>query len=83
VVYLSGPTNLPNGQTLGLIGMAVAIAISLQVITSTLLGAVLPLGVSKLKFDPAVVASPALASVVDITGTFIYFTIAKRVLGIG
>jgi magnesium transporter len=34
-----------------------------------------------LKFDPAVVASPALTTIVDITGLFIYFTTAKILLG--
>jgi magnesium transporter len=34
-----------------------------------------------LKFDPAVVASPTLTTIVDITGLFIYFTTAKILLG--
>jgi magnesium transporter len=37
---------------------------------------------AKLKFDPAVVASPALTTIVDITGLFIYFTTARWLLGI-
>jgi magnesium transporter len=57
-------------------------ALGLQVLTSTLIGALLPLGAAKMKFDPAVVASPALTTIVDITGLFIYFTTAKLLLGI-
>ena len=63
-------------------GFAIALALSLQVITATLIGAILPLLASKLKFDPAVVASPALTTIVDITGLIIYFTTAKLLLGI-
>ncbi|MBW2065148.1 MAG: magnesium transporter [Deltaproteobacteria bacterium] len=65
-----------------MIGLAVGAALGLQVITSTLIGALLPLGAAKMKFDPAVVASPALTTIVDITGLLIYFTTAKFLLGI-
>ena len=34
------------------------------------------------KFDPAVVASPTLTTMVDITGRLIYFGAAKLLLGI-
>ncbi|HPP40884.1 MAG TPA: magnesium transporter, partial [Candidatus Kapabacteria bacterium] len=37
---------------------------------------------TKFKLDPAVVASPALTTIVDITGLLIYFTTAKLLLGI-
>ena len=57
-------------------------ALGLQVLTSTLIGALLPLAAARLKFDPAVVASPALTTIVDITGLLIYFTTAKFLLGI-
>ena len=53
-----------------------------QVITATLIGAVLPLGAARMKWDPAVVASPALTTVVDITGLLIYFFTAKTILGV-
>ncbi|GAL06016.1 Mg/Co/Ni transporter MgtE / CBS domain [Photobacterium aphoticum] len=35
-----------------------------------------------LKLDPAVLVSPVLASVVDITGMIIYFTTVNAVLGL-
>ena len=37
---------------------------------------------AKLKFDPAVVASPALTTLVDITGLLIFFATIKLFLGI-
>ncbi|MGB4705503.1 MAG: magnesium transporter [Candidatus Saccharicenans sp.] len=64
------------------VGIAVAIALAIQVISSTLIGAFLPLIASSFGFDPAVVASPMLTTVVDITGLFIFFSIAKIILGI-
>ncbi|GAB7078917.1 magnesium transporter [Megalodesulfovibrio paquesii] len=82
VLFLSQGTELPPGYALGTVGAAIAIALALQVVTATLIGAVLPLGASKLKMDPAVVASPALTTVVDITGLLLYFTTAKLLLGI-
>ncbi len=71
------PTHSPT-----LIGLAVATALCLQVLTSTLIGALLPLGAAKLKFDPAVVASPALTTIVDITGLLIFFATTKIMLGV-
>jgi magnesium transporter len=64
------------------VGIAVAIALAVQVISSTLIGAFLPLVASSFSLDPAVVASPMLTTVVDITGLFIFFSIAKIILGI-
>lgn len=63
------------------IGLAVAIALGLQVVTSTLLGACLPMLAARLKWDPAVVASSTLMTVVDITGLLIYFSVAAAMLG--
>ena len=63
-----------------MIGIAIAIALCLQVITATLIGAMLPLAAARLKLDPAVIASPVLASIVDITGLLIYFTTVNLLL---
>jgi magnesium transporter len=52
------------------------------VVTATLIGAVLPILASSLKLDPAVVASPALTTLFDITGLLIYFYTVKMVPGI-
>lgn len=82
VALLSGGTPLPDGLTLPRVGSVIVLALSIQVITATLVGALLPLGAARLRLDPAVVASPALTTVVDITGLLIYFTCAKLLLGI-
>jgi len=82
VWLFAGGSTLPQGFSLNRVGFAVSLALGLQVVTSTLIGAVLPLGAAKLKCDPAVVASPALTTIVDISGLLIFFGTAKIVLGI-
>ena len=82
VMFLSRGTDLPAGFSLAKVGAAIAIALGLQVVTATLTGALLPLIAAKMKWDPAVVASPALTTIVDITGLLIYFMTARLVLGI-
>lgn len=82
VLLLSQGSELSSNFSLEKIGFVIAAALSLQVITATLIGAILPLTASKFKLDPALVASPALTTVVDITGLLIYFLTAKLLLGI-
>ncbi|MBN2419408.1 MAG: magnesium transporter [Deltaproteobacteria bacterium] len=82
VLFFGGGSSIPESFSLARIAFAISLALGLQVVTSTLIGALLPLGAAKMKWDPAVVASPALTTIVDITGLLIYFTTAKLMLGI-
>jgi magnesium transporter len=82
VLIFGGGSSMPAHFSLVKIGFAVSVALGLQVVSSTLIGAILPLGAVRMKWDPAVVASPALTTIVDITGLLLYFTIAKALLGI-
>lgn len=82
VLFLSRDSEVPVGHSLAEIGACIALALGLQVITATLIGALLPLGAARLKLDPAVVASPALTTIVDITGLLIYFITARLMLGV-
>ncbi len=81
VIFFGGGSGIPAAYSAARIGLAISLALGIQVVTSTLIGALLPLGAAKLKWDPAVVASPALTTIVDITGLLIYFTTAKLLLG--
>lgn len=81
VMFLSSNSDIPKGVSLNFIALAIAIALALQVITATLIGAILPLLASRFKLDPAVIASPALTTIVDITGLLIYFNTARLLLG--
>jgi len=82
IAYLSFHSMLPPGFTMEYIAIIISLAIAVQVISSAVIGAGLPLIVRRMGGDPAVVASPAITTIVDITGLLIYFTIASSTLGI-
>lgn len=82
IAYLSSQELLPAGMSLTYIGSTIALAIGLQVMTSAIVGAGLPLLVRRLGGDPAVAASPAITTTVDITGLLIYFSIASYALNL-
>jgi len=50
VVSFAGGSNRPEGYSIPTIGLAVSAALGLQVLTSTLIGALLPLAAARLKF---------------------------------
>ena len=76
ILFLSWETDIPAQYSLLYLAFGISLALSLQVITATLVGASLPLIVKRLGGDPAVAASPAITTMVDITGLLIYFSIA-------
>ncbi len=82
VMFLSQGAEIPGDHSLEGIAVCIAIALSLQVVSSALVGTGLPLLATLFKLDPAVVASPVLTTVVDITGLLIYFNTANWVLGL-
>jgi magnesium transporter len=73
VLFLSWETDIPSAYSLPLIAFMISLALALQVVTATVIGAGLPLLVKRFGGDPAVAASPAITTVVDITGLLIYF----------
>ena len=77
-----GSEDIPASIGLERIAFMISLALSIQVVWSTLLGAVIPVFASRMKIDPAVVSSPAIATFVDVGGITIYFVIAKLLLGI-
>lgn len=74
--------SLPEGITYFSFGLAVACAMAAQVTTSTLIGGLLPIFARAVKLDPAVIAAPAVTTVVDVTGMVIYFSVARLFLGV-
>jgi magnesium transporter len=62
------------------IAATVALAMIAIVFISSLLGITLPLVLSRFKIDPAVASNPLIASVMDIMGLLIYFSIASLVI---
>lgn len=82
IVFLSFHGLLPDGFTMSFVGLTISFAIAIQVVSSAVIGAGLPLIVRRLGGDPAVVASPAISTIVDITGLLIYFSVSSALLGI-
>ena len=62
--------------------LAVTVAVSLigVVLWGTLSGSLMPLLMRRLGFDPAASSAPFVATLVDVTGLVIYFTVALVVL---
>lgn len=63
-----------------LLGLAVSLSIVSVVCFGSVVGAMLPFLLSKLKLDPAVCSAPFVATCVDVTGIIIYFSVAQTVL---
>ncbi|MEJ8570918.1 magnesium transporter [Microbaculum marinum] len=82
VYLISNSADVPLGLTIGEIGFAIALALAVQVITATLLGAVLPLAAVAARQDPAVISGPALTTIVDLSGLILYFIITGHLLGL-
>ena len=64
------------------IGPVVAVTGLFVVIWAALVAGALPLILRRLRIDPAVVSAPLITTLVDGTGLFIYFTIARLMLGL-
>ncbi|MGC6425413.1 MAG: magnesium transporter [Akkermansiaceae bacterium] len=73
---------LPDGISFSMFGAAVAVALTMQIATSTVIGSLLPIGARAVKLDPAVIAAPAVTTIVDASGMVIYFTVARMMLGL-
>jgi magnesium transporter len=63
-----------------LVGVTVALALLGIVLWGTLSGSMLPLLLHRLGFDPATSSAPFVATLVDVTGLIIYFSVAIVIL---
>jgi magnesium transporter len=68
------------GEHYGQIALAVGFSVLGVVLFGTISGSMLPFLLRKLKFDPAAASAPAVATIVDVTGVIIYFTMANYFL---
>lgn len=64
-----------------LVAMTVGFALVGIVLWGTLAGSMLPLVLRRLGFDPAASSAPFVATLVDVTGLVIYFSVAIVILG--
>lgn len=64
------------------LAITVSLAILTIVVWANALGSLLPLIATRLRIDPTVVSGPVMSTLVDATGLFIYFTIARIIIGL-
>ena len=64
-----------------LVALAVSAALMCTIVVAKLVGCVFPMLAKKLGFDPAVMASPFITTIVDILSLMIYFLLAGALLG--
>ncbi|HWL15900.1 MAG TPA: magnesium transporter [Opitutus sp.] len=62
------------------VGLTVGLALVGIVLWGSLVGSMLPLALKRLGFDPATSSAPFVATLVDVTGLVIYFSVAYVVL---
>lgn len=70
-----------GAPTWQLMGLIVASSVFCVVLWGSLIGALFPLMLHRVGFDPATSSAPFVATVVDVTGVVIYFSIGSVVLG--
>lgn len=61
------------------IAATVAVSVVAVVTTGTLVGSLLPLAIKRVGLDPAVSSTPFIASLVDVLGLLVYFSISRMV----
>src|SRR5262245_7481358 len=72
-------TNL-YGPHWPMVALTVGLALIGVVLWGTLAGSMLPLVLQRLGFDPAASSAPFVATLVDVTGLVIYFSVAQLIL---
>lgn len=69
------------GEHYILVALSVGLSLVGVVMWGTVCGSMLPFLLRRLRFDPASASAPFVATLVDVMGLIIYFTIASLVLG--
>jgi magnesium transporter len=96
VLWREAGSGLTLGILLGAVGfgrallwgsttpLAVTVGISILVICTwaNAVGATIPMLATLFKIDPTIMSAPLIATLVDATGLFIYFMIARSILGL-
>jgi len=68
------------GEYFLLIGLTVSLSLIGVVLWGTLVGSMLPFFLRRVGLDPASASAPFVATLVDVTGIIIYFTVASIIL---
>jgi len=68
------------GDTWFLVGITIAVSLLFVVLWGSLVGTILPMLLQRLGADPAASSTPFVATLVDVTGIVLYFSVASVVL---
>ncbi|MEX2501443.1 MAG: magnesium transporter [Trueperaceae bacterium] len=68
------------GEHWALVGVTIGVSLLLVVLWGSLMGTILPMVLQRLGADPAASSTPFVATLVDVTGIVLYFTVATTVL---
>lgn len=71
---------LHNNEVTIIVSLVVSLTLVLTVVSAKIIGCMLPMLIKKIGFDPAVVASPFITTILDALCLFIYFLIAQAML---
>jgi magnesium transporter len=64
------------------VAIVICMTIFMIVVVAKFIGCTLPILTKKLGFDPTVMASPFITTIVDALGLIVYFQVATHLLGI-
>ena len=64
------------------VDLVICLALGVTVVMAKMVGCTLPLLAKRLGFDPAVMASPFITTIVDALSLLVYFMFAKSILGL-
>ncbi len=71
---------IESGQTPIMVALVVSLTLLATVVCAKLAGCTLPILVKRIGFDPAVMASPLVTTIIDAMSLLIYFEIAMKIL---
>lgn len=80
-IFLVDKLIMGNDITIS-IALVVCITLALTIVCAKIIGCIMPLLAKKLGFDPAVMASPFITTIVDTVSLLIYFMMASSLLGL-
>ena len=81
-VWLLDGMILGNTDVTLTVSLVVALSLTLTIIFAKLIGAALPILAKRVGFDPAVMASPFITTLVDAASLLIYVFVASQILAI-
>ena len=71
-----------NSAVTFIVALAVSIALAMTIIVAKIVGCTLPILAKRIGFDPAVMASPFITTIVDAISLILYFFISSSIFGL-